>query len=157
MLLTELNERLKQLKSKQHEIALFKFLKENSHLILTLQQDQLFRDSEDVWGQPLGFYSYNTTKREGQSHKKGGQPFDMYASGDFFRGLTVKVMNRSIEITSHPQSHLNKMLSNPAFDSTDFFGLTEENLIWLKQQHTGKFMRKWTKRYLQTGETGISV
>lgn len=146
MYLNELNKRLKVYSQTRHaEIALFKFLKENTHLILAKQQEQLFHDSEDAEGFDLGFYSYNT--KNYNPSKKGGQPFSMIESGSFFDHLTVRVMYRHIEIDSNTP-HLFDMLNNPAFESVHFFGLTERSLIWLKQQHTGKFLRAYNKDYL---------
>lgn len=144
--LIELSRRLKiYAKHKAIEIELFKFLKENPNLILQYNKRQLFEDSIGADGIDLGFYSYNTVKYN--KFKKGGEPFTMIESAQFRDGLTAKVLFRKVIITSDTPD-LEDILLNPVFITTDFFGLTDENLILLKRFHTTNHIREWLRQNL---------
>lgn len=150
MTLLELNQNLKKYANHfEIEKALFRFLKENSHLILQYNVRQLFSDSIGADGISLGFYSYNTSNFQNDASKAGGTPFTMVKSGDFLGGMYAKVLYRKI-ILSSSASHLEDMVLSPAFDTVNFFGLTEENLVLLKRFHTTPFIRQWLRQKISS-------
>lgn len=131
MTFAELNQRIRKYASKNAlEHKLGTFLKQNPHIIMELQKEQLFQESIGSDEVALGFYSYNTAKySKFPSEKKGQTPFTMIESGSFFDNMYIIVSGRknvSIEIGSRTP-HLNAMLNNPAFDTVNFFGLTQTN------------------------------
>ena len=103
------------------------------------QMDQLFVQSIGADGISLGRYSYTTAKFDEQ--KKGGQPFSMIDTQDFFNRMFIKVNRVNIEIGSRT-THLEQMLENKSFLTTDFFGITTENEIRLKTLIT-KHLGEW--------------
>lgn len=131
MTFAELNQRInKYASAKALEQKLGTFLKQNPHLVMNYQLEQLFKESIGSDEQPLGFYSYNTAAMSKiPSEKKGQTPFTMYESGSFFNNMYINITGRknvNIEIGSRTP-HLQAMLSNPAFETTNFFGLTQTN------------------------------
>ena len=109
------------------------------------QMEQLFRDSIGADDWPLGFYSYNTARMSKHpGEKSGGTPFTMFESGSFLSGMYIDISGRknvTIEIGSKTP-HLQEMLSNPAFESNHFFGLTQTNYERLAAKLT-QFSAEW--------------
>lgn len=143
MKLIELSNRLKLYATNNAiEAELFRFLKENPHLILQYNIEQLFHESIGADNVDLGFYSYATEKFD--STKKGGEPFTMIKTGKFFSLLTAEVYYKKIIITSDVP-YLDDMINSPFYISNEFFGLTEDNLIRLKKFNTTPHIRQWIR------------
>ena len=127
--------------AKNIDNEIMKWLKKNDQFILEAQRKQLFEESIGADGIPLGFYGYNTVKYD--KSKKLGMQFTMVSSGTFERGLFVKVNSKNIVVGSNPASHVAKMQQNKNFDTVDFFGLTPQNLGFLKRRLTN-YIGEWT-------------
>jgi len=91
-----------------------------------LNRDQLFKNSEDIFGNAIGFYSPATQIITG-GRKKAGDPYTMFDIGDFIRQLFARVKNEEIVFGSD-DSKVDKILGNRRLLSKSLFGLTDKNL-----------------------------
>ena len=91
-----------------------------------LNRDQLFKNSEDIFGNASGFYSPATQIITG-GRKKAGDPYTMFDTGDFIRQLFARVKNEEIVFGSD-DSKVDKILGNRRLLSKSLFGLTDKNL-----------------------------
>jgi len=91
-----------------------------------LNRDQLFKNSEDIFGNAIGFYSPATQIITG-GRKKAGDPYTMFDTGDFIRQLFARVKNEEIVFGSD-DSKVDKILGNRRLLSKSLFGLTDKNL-----------------------------
>jgi len=146
MNVAEIRQQLKSMGSFQLEKDLFRYVKiELVHVIKSYNMEQIFQDSEDIYGNPLGTYSVDHY----QAGKRIGDPFDMVDSGAFRRGFKVEVLYRKIKITS-TTPHLKDMLSNSdgRFDSTHFFGLNDDNYNEFVKEFINPFVIRWYRQKL---------
>lgn len=112
----------KQLNEQAISKALFDFIRSVGAELVKLNRNQLNKDSEDVFGEAIGFYSFASFKIYGKSG-----PFDMEDTGEFLDSLYVKVQNGILFFgSSDPKTE--DILSNPNLLSKDLFGLTDQNL-----------------------------
>jgi len=136
--LLELQQRVKAL-SEDHDMARYCFdlIEDNTDKVMFPQKEQLFRDSIGSDGKALGFYArdyyeghFNSDMQHALHTKHEGDPFSMRWSGEFFKGMSIEVEDlRAILSSSSP--YLDKMLQNREFLTTEFFGLTHENMLKL--------------------------
>lgn len=141
--LQDLNNKVKAMTdTKAMEIAMFKYLKANPQKILFYQKQQLFRDSVDSNNVNLGYYGPNSENYN--SNKTEGSKFTMINSGSFRSGLFVNVEYRKIIIGSSSPNLIN-MYNNESFDTTDFFGLTDDSTRRFMNNVIIPFIRKWKR------------
>lgn len=141
----DLEKKLKNIVStKAATNALFKYLKDNSNILLEMNKQQLFENSEDTNSKPLGFYS---SAEENKILKRDGSPFTMVDTGLFKKGMRVDVYYRHLTIRS--VYHTYEMLQNENFLSYDWFGLTESNYEKLKKNYTLPFLIKWLEQEMK--------
>lgn len=89
-------------------------------------KSQLFNSSEDIFGNPTGFYSLTTEILSG-GKKKAGDPYNFFDTGLFLKSLFAKKDGNSIVFgSSDPKTKL--ILSNRRLLSNELFGLNDENL-----------------------------
>lgn len=151
MELSQLSARLTKYASKRAlEHKLGTFLKQNPHLIMNYQMDQLFVESIGSDEIQFGHYSYNTA-RYNPNHR-GGDKYEMYDTGDFFNNMYITIKGRkTVTVTiGSTSSHLEKMLANPYFETHNFFGLTPTNENTLKQYLTN-YMAEWVIEGIANG------
>lgn len=146
---TELEKKIKEkLDTKKLEIELFKYLKSNPEKILFYQRQQLFKKSIGADDESLGSYSEGSENINPKKVK--GSKFSMVDSGDFKKGLFVKVHYRHLIISSST-SHLKDMLENESFETIDFFGLTEDSYRRFNESVIKPFILSWTKKQISEG------
>lgn len=140
MNLQGLNKRLKTIADFDAEKEIYSFLKlEIPHIVLKYNLEQLFIENVDTDGYILGYYSPATEAIN--PSKEAGTPFTMYDSGDFMKSIKIEIKYRKIDIFSTDVKY-ELMLASDSYLSTDFFGLTEENLK--------KLINKWIIPHLKS-------
>lgn len=150
MTLEEMASRLKVLTSYDKTMqALFRYLKANKELILDYNREQLFVDSQGSDGRALGYYAKQNNP-DPDDPKQPDDPFTMVDSGLFKSGLYIEFHYRHIVIRSH--YHVYAMENNPAFETHEFFGLTEENMAHLIEHTVKPFLNAWHRQYLSSGK-----
>lgn len=105
---------------------LFDFIRSIEREMIDLNKNQLYKNSKDIYGDAIGFYSKATEIISGGS-KKAGEPYDMKDTGVFFSKFYVKA-NNNVLIFGSNDPKVDEILDNPNLLSTDLFGLTDENL-----------------------------
>lgn len=133
--LKEQLQRAKTLTSRNISDELFKFIKTIQEKFEELNREQLFETSEDIFGNPIGYYSkateYITTNNAllgyGGKIKREGDPYDMRDTGNFLKGLHIDVKRGEIVFKSK-DSKTDLILSNKNLLSKNLFGLQEDNL-----------------------------
>ena len=105
---------------------LFHFIKSIEKLLLEKNKAQLNEDSRDIFGKPIGFYSYATDVITG-GRKAQGQPFDSFETGDFFKGFYMQEVSGVLRFGS-TDSKTQTILNSQDWLSDELFGLSDENL-----------------------------
>jgi hypothetical protein len=114
----------KTLTSQKIRDDLFSFIRTLERELAKINRDTLNKKSQDIDGQPIGFYSQATEFITG-GRKAKGQPFDLKESGDFLKSIYAKVEEESIFFdASDPKVGL--ILQNTLSD--DLFGLQDQDL-----------------------------
>ena len=100
--LDALNSRLKEISDFDAEKEIYRFIKSDlSHLFLQANKDQLFVKSQDIFGLPLGYYSWTPDHLyDKDKNKDYNTPYTMVDSGELERGMFIKVYYRKITINS---------------------------------------------------------
>lgn len=103
---------------------LFNFIRTLENEMAQFNRARLFIDSEDVEGNPIGFYS-PATEAITEGRKKAGDPFNLFDTGEFLPSIFAKVEQESIFFDAKdPKTP--EVLSNLL--TTDIFGLNDEDL-----------------------------
>jgi len=103
---------------------LYQAIKRIETKIIKRNRDQIFEDSSDIFGQPIGFYSFSTEVIT-KGAKKQGEPFDLFDTGDFLNSLFIDIRDGNVFFGAKDPK-LGLIFENLL--STDIFGLTEKNL-----------------------------
>ena len=105
---------------------LFDFIKSISEYLIAMNKKQLNEDSQDIYGQAIGFYS-KATEIITKGAKKAGEPFDAKDTGAFLDKFYMTVYDNIFFFgSSDPKTE--DILNSDNWLSQDLFGLTEENL-----------------------------
>lgn len=127
------------------ELILFQKIKEIEKDLTRLNKRQLFEKSSDIFGNPIGYYSF-ATEVISKGKKKAGDPFDLFDTGDFFKGFFIKIDNGNVSFgSSDPKTPL--IFQNLL--STDIFGLTDSNLNKVIQEKLLPLYLKEIRKVLQ--------
>jgi len=94
--------------------------------LLDKNKEQLQKDSKDIFGQPIGFYS-KATEVLSKGRKKKGEPYLGYETGDFFKGFYMQEVAGVLRFGSTDPKTA-KILSSENWLSDELFGLSDENL-----------------------------
>ena len=133
-------EKAKRLDSKRISDTLFDFIKSIQKKFTDINTEQLNKDSEDIFGDPIGFYSRATYFLTGKSG-----PYDMYDTGDFLKGFYIRVHNEMIFFGSKdPKTPL--ILDNDNLLSRDLFGLQDDNLRELIERDLLPFVIQYSRK-----------
>jgi hypothetical protein len=116
----------KKLQPNKLKDDLFKFIKSIESELLELNKNQLENNSQDIFGNPIGFYS-KATEILSKGRKKAGEPFTGKDTGDFFKGFFMQEVSGVLRFGSN-DSKTNDILSSKSWLSHEIFGLTDENL-----------------------------
>lgn len=119
-------KKAQQLSPTKIEKSLFKFIRSIEDVLLELNKSQLRDNSQDIFGNPIGFYSFATELISG-GRKRRGDPFTGEDTGDWFRGFYFQIVGDVIRFSSRdPKTSL--ILASKDWLSDEVFGLTDENL-----------------------------
>lgn len=141
----QLHKRAKKLTPIKVRRDLFKFIRTLERELAQYNKSQLFADSEDVEGNPIGFYS-QATELITKGRKKAGQPFNLYESGKFLGRLFAKVEKDSIFFDTK-DSKRKEVLTHLL--SANIFGLTDKNLNKIIEEKLLPFMIDYYLKYLK--------
>lgn len=108
------------------EKDLFKFIRSVENEFLELEKKRISQDSEDIFGKPLGFYSY-WTEVLSDGKKKQGEPFTGIDSGDWFDGFYMQEVSGVLRFGSKDPKN-NAILSSEHWWSSELFGLSDTDL-----------------------------
>tara|TARA_A100000164_G_C21909415_1_gene774854 strand:- start:1607 stop:2044 length:438 start_codon:yes stop_codon:yes gene_type:complete len=117
----ELQKKAQSLTPQKVKSDLFRFIRTLEKELASVNADRLHTQSEDVDGNPIGFYSAATEAITG-GRKRMGQPFDLKETGVFLNSLFAEVDNDSIFFdTSDDKKEevLQNLLSKEIFGLTD--------------------------------------
>lgn len=111
--------------------------------IITLNQRQLYNNSEDAKGVPLRFYASNSYafEKERRNPNPGfGRP-DLFLSGAFYRGFYISVTNSTYDIYSR-DSKTGKLVAKYG---EDIFGMTDDS----QQQYVEETLYNGLSKYIE--------
>ncbi len=100
------------------------YIRRLENYLTDLNKIQIEYESEDIFHQEIGRYTYNTSNI---LSGKAGKRFKGIDTGDWLRGFKVKLKNEKIYFYS-TDSKSNKILTSKNWDSNELFGLTDEHL-----------------------------
>jgi len=105
---------------------LFKFIKSIEKDLVGRNIHQIKNESRDIFGKPIGFYSY-ATEIISKGEKSQGEPFSGEDTGKWFKGFFLEVRGDAFRIFStDPKTY--EILESTAWLSDDLFGLTDKDL-----------------------------
>lgn len=140
-------ERVQILDKERISAELFNFIKSIQTKFTEQNKEQLNKESTDIFGDPIGYYSkateWITTNQallgKRNDIKREGEPYTMYETGEFLQRLFIKIEGDKIHFgSSDPKTPL--ILDNDNLLSRDLFGLTDENLRELIEQDLLPFL-----------------
>ena len=105
---------------------LFAFIKSVSKYLIDLNKEQINKNSQDIFGNPIGFYSRATEIISG-GEKRAGQPFTGKDTGSWLNKFYMTVYD-DIFYFGSTDPKTDDILDSPNWLSQDLFGLTDENL-----------------------------
>jgi len=105
---------------------LFAFIKSVSKYLIDLNKEQINKNSQDIFGNPIGFYSRATEIISG-GRKKEGDPFTGKDTGSWLNKFYMTVYD-DIFYFGSTDPKTDDILDSPNWLSQDLFGLTDENL-----------------------------
>lgn len=112
---------------------LFKFIRSIENEILDKNREQLYENSKDIFGNPIGFYS-GATEVITRGRKKAGEPFDAKETGDFFDGFYMQEVSGVLRFgstdpkTSLILSSAGNEFAQAGWLSDELFGLSDKDL-----------------------------
>lgn len=125
------------------ERILFNLLSSLEKEMADFNRAQLHEDSQDIFGEAMGFYSLATERittmeweagqRRESEIKEAGDPYDFKDTGTFLPSIYAKVSNNIVTFGA-TDPKLDEILDNVNLLSDSFFGLTDENRTKLIQE-----------------------
>lgn len=119
-----LQKKARKLTPQKVSSDLFVFIRTIEDEFAQLNVSQLFNNSKDIFGKPIGFYSKGTEEIT-EGRKQAGQPFNLFETGEFLEKLFARVEKDSIFFDT-ADSKKPEVLRNLL--TVDIFGLTEDDL-----------------------------
>lgn len=139
-------KKAKNLNERKLSKDLFTFIKSIKAEIVKLNVEQINKDSKDIFGNPIGFYSY-TTEVITNGRKKQGEPFDGDDTGRWLKSFYLDVQGDAFRIfAKDPKTHI--ILDSEYWLSDDLFGLSDKNLKALISKELKPFMLKNIRKIL---------
>lgn len=105
---------------------LFKFIKSIEKEFLDKNKEQIQEDSKDIFGKPIGFYSYGSELASGGKKKKG-DPFTGFDTGNWLKGFFMQEVSGVLRFSSNDDKN-QLILNSNNWLSDELFGLSDENL-----------------------------
>lgn len=139
-------KKAKKLNERKLSNDLFKFIKSIRKEIVKLNVDQINKESKDIFGNPIGFYSY-MTEAITNGRKKQGEPFDGDDTGKWLKSFYLDIQGDAFRIfAKDPKTHL--ILDSEYWLSDDLFGLSDKNLKALISRELKPFVLKNVRKIL---------
>lgn len=130
--LQEQLSKAKRIQPNRLQNDLFKFIRSIEKELLDKNKNQIQENSQDIFGNPIGFYS-QTTEVISKGKKKKGEPFSGVDTGDFFKGFYMQEVSGVLRFSS-TDPKTNKILNSNNWLSNELFGLSDENLKEIIEQ-----------------------
>ena len=124
--LQEQLSKAKRIQPNRLQNDLFKFIRSIEKELLDKNKNQIQENSQDIFGNPIGFYS-QATEVISKGKKKKGEPFSGVDTGDFFKGFYMQEVSGVLRFSS-TDPKTNKILNSNNWLSNELFGLSDENL-----------------------------
>jgi len=140
----EAQERAEALTPEKISNDFFQFVRSLEPYLAQLNKAAIFIDSEDIFGDPIGFYS-RATEVISQGRKREGQPFNLFETGDFLDGFFAEVKDETITFGTR-DSKKEKVEENTL--SNDLYGLRDEDLKKVIDEKLSPFFSEYFKREL---------
>ncbi len=149
--LKQLKKRAQSLTPQRVRSDFFNFIRGLEVYIAEFNKEQLNKESKDVFGNPLGFYSKateyisfnNALLGKGNKIKKEGDPYDLEDTGDFLKSISASVESFSV-VFEATDPKTDKVLKNLL--TTDILGLSNDDL---NQVINEKFIPFFYQYYLK--------
>lgn len=142
--LFQLQQRAKKVTPQRISNDLFRFIRTLEAKLAELNRNELHKESKDVFGKDIGFYS-RATELITEGRKEFGTPFDLKETGKFLDDLFAKVQGESILFdTSDPKK--SEVLENLL--TKDIFGLSDEALALVLRTDIIPFLQKYFKKQI---------
>ncbi len=124
--LQEQLRKAKKLEPNRLKDDLFKFIRSIKKELLDKNKNQIQENSKDIFGNPIGFYSY-ATEVITKGKKKRSEPFTGFDTGDFFKGFYMQEVSGVIRFGSS-DSKTQTILNSNNWLSDELFGLSDDDL-----------------------------
>ena len=126
---------------------LFAFIKTMSEYLVNLNREQINKNSEDIYGKAIGFYS-KATEILSDGEKGAGQPFTGKDTGNWLDKFYVTVYD-DIFYFGSTDPKTDDILDSPHWISHDLFGLTEDNLYEVTHSKFKPFVIEYSRKTLE--------
>jgi hypothetical protein len=126
---------------------LISYIRKTGANFTTANKEQLFTQSEDIFGNPLGFYS-KATEEITNGRKKEGEPFTSVDTGVFFRGFFMKVVNDRL-IFGSTDTKTNDILKSKSWLTHELFGLSDDSLAEIIEKNILPFVQNESRILLK--------
>lgn len=144
--LLQQKQRVRNLREDVIISQIFSFIRSVENKLVQLNVDQLNKDSSDINGKPIGFYS-RATEIITNGEKAAGQPFDARDTGDFLDSFFVRIENEKISFGATDAKTIT-ILTSDNWLSDKLFGLTNENLRQFIRKELLPFVLKYQRQAL---------
>lgn len=106
------------------ETKIFDYIKSIEEDLVEINADRIRNESKDIFGNPIGFYSY-ATEVITKGSKKRGEPFDLYDEGVLLNSIFTQNTNSVIRFLNRDPKK-SEVFKNTL--TNQIFGLTDEEL-----------------------------
>ena len=119
----------KKLQPKRLQSDLFKYIRSIENEFLDLEKKRISVDSEDIFGNPIGFYSEATEILSG-GRKKAGDPFSGDDTGNWLKGFYMQEVSGVLRFSSKDPKNAIILSDGPdnTWLSDELFGLSDKDL-----------------------------
>ncbi len=125
---------------------LFEFARKISSTMVQMNRDQIEKESRDIHGNAIGFYSTATELISG-GKKKAGDPFTGRDTGEWLSKFYMGVHGTVLHFGS-TDPKTDDILDSPHWLSADLFGLSDENLQEVVNEYFLPFVLDYFKKAL---------
>ncbi len=132
------------LNPKRISLEVFNFIRRIEKELAAYNKATIFEDSEDVDGNPIGFYSFASELISG-GEKKAGDPFTLKDTGKFLEDLFSEVQGETVFFDTKDEKK-DEVLQNLLTDN--IFGLQDEDLKDVIDKRIRPFLLKYLQKNL---------
>lgn len=126
--------------------ALFDFIRSIEKEMIQLNRDQINKDSSDIFGNAIGFYS-KATEFITRGAKRAGDPFTGEDTGDWLKSFYVTVLDDAFYFGASDYK-TKDILDSDNWLNKSLFGLTDENLNMLISQRIKPYILQYYRKSL---------